>query len=826
MDEPAIHYDPQRALHYASQFSTPRLVGTEEEQAIGRQIAACLEGFGYQVDSLPFSFSDASSLVLAAEIIFIQVLIGITLWLHYLSLPAQSISALFILLLIVFLGPINRLVQVRSLASAPLGLDSSRIGLFARLGKRYQTSNYWAKLRGAAPEPGGAQLILVAHYDTKSQAIPLVVRIALFVIGIGGSAMFAGLVLADPSYLPLSVVAQIVGAISLLAGIPLWFLSQGNASPGAIDDASGVGVVLHLAEALSSHPEVCRQLGLSILITSAEELSTMGSVAFVRQYGPQLRQQAKAGRVYVLNFDGPGVNGKLYWVGKESAGEQTAGPSLLSLARQACKELDLPLGRFTLPGALFDHIPFSDLGLEAGSLIAVGRDSLKVHTPQDTPDRLDVRGFDQAGRVALHMIHRLIGLPGAGQAAPCQDFEKRDIYTHDPVLRFLRDQTQLTPNRALALGLGLGMVDLMIARSYGLWYSRAGIIGALQDPPYLLTIFVILPLFLRTYVWMPDGLACIFQSLPANHLILDRDMPIYRNNVRLMLGRFNHSWFVITLLIAILLEVLVIIGNASYPDTYNTARSARLVLFRIPYGLLGLYAATAVVVRSILNGDWSQLTRDIEPQIHPMHPDMAAGYGAFTHCIINMLGIFVGIATFFFTKALFQPATDRVTFQPVYNSGIIISTILYMIVGFVLFLYIPSGAARRAIRQAKRKQLERLAAEYSAEQQELLEMVQPRPVGIPDVQAVQSMKVQIERLKLLNEAITLVENVPSSPINRKTVQRFGLSYLSIYLSTLVYNFLRAYLSDTTAMQFRALIEQGSLAEILRGFLRILFTGQL
>ena len=79
---------------------------------------------------------------------------------------------------------------------------------------------------------------------------------------------------------------------------------------------------------------------------------------------------------------------------------------------------------------------------------------------------------------------------------------------------------------------------------------------------------------------------------------------------------------------------------------------------------------------------------------------------------------------------------------------------------------------------------------------------------------------------MLNEAISLVENVPSSPINRKTVQRFGLSYLSIYLSTLVYNFLHAYLSDATAMQFKALMEQGPLSEILRGLLRVLFTGQL
>jgi hypothetical protein len=655
MDPRTIAYDPQRALHYASQISTPRLVGTEQEQATGQKIASTLESFGYQVEPQPFHFADASSVVLAVEIIATQVLIGITLWLYSLGSPAQTVSALFLFLLIGLTGPINRAVQESCVTPASDRRGAFWMRLFSRLGKRYQTYNYWAQLSGPVSEPGGTQLILVAHYDSKSQAMPLVVRIALFVIGIGGSALFAALILASSFYPPLAVAAQIVGVLSILAGIPLWFLNQGNASPGAIDDASGVGVVLHLAEALSCHPDVCRQLGLSILITSAEELSTMGAVAFVRQNESQLRQQAKTGRLYVLNFDGPGVDGKLYWVGKEPAGEPAAEPPLIFLARQACKELDLALGRFTLPGALFDHIPFSNLGLDAGSLIAIGRDSIKVHTPQDTPDRLDARGFDQAGKVALQIMSRLVALPGVAQVIPCQEIEKSEIYQTDPILRFLRDQMHLTPNKALASGLGLGIIDLIIAHSDNLWYSRNGIIGALQDPPYLLTIFVILPLFLRTYVWLPDELGHIFQSLPINHLILERDMPTYCNNVRVMLRRFNHSWFVITLLIAILLQVLVVVGNASYPDTYNTTLSARLIFLCIPYGLLGLYAATAVVVRSILNGDWRQLTRDIEPQIHPLHPDMAAGYGAFTHCVINMLGIFVGIATFFFTKALFQP---------------------------------------------------------------------------------------------------------------------------------------------------------------------------
>jgi len=88
----------------------------------------------------------------------------------------------------------------------------------------------------------------------------------------------------------------------------------------------------------------------------------MGAVAFVRQYGPQLRQQAKRAGVRA-KLRWPRGEWQLYWVGKELAGEQAAGPSLF-MARQACRSSKLPLRRFTLPGALCDHIPFSDLGLE------------------------------------------------------------------------------------------------------------------------------------------------------------------------------------------------------------------------------------------------------------------------------------------------------------------------------------------------------------------------------------------------------------------------------------------------------------------------------
>jgi hypothetical protein len=83
---------------------------------------------------------------------------------------------------------------------------------------------------------------------------------------------------------------------------------------------------------------------------------------------------------------------------------------LLDRVQRACAELGLPLKRFGIVGALFDHIPFAQHGFDAISLIAVGGASRFVHTPADAVDQLHVRGFDQAGRVALCVIEQFLAV--------------------------------------------------------------------------------------------------------------------------------------------------------------------------------------------------------------------------------------------------------------------------------------------------------------------------------------------------------------------------------------------------------------------------------
>jgi aminopeptidase YwaD len=183
----------------------------------------------------------------------------------------------------------------------------------------------------------------------------------------------------------------------VLAGLPLVFNGIGNKSPGANDNASGTGVVLQLADVLRSRPKLLAKFNLTILITSAEEMGTMGSLYHVQKHLAALRQSS----VKVLNFDSIGIEGRLALAGAKD--EQ----ALVELAEQAAEQEEIPISKFNLIGALYDHIPFVEQGLEAITFVTVGGAAWSIHTAADTPDKLYWRGFERAGKVALRMIEMM-----------------------------------------------------------------------------------------------------------------------------------------------------------------------------------------------------------------------------------------------------------------------------------------------------------------------------------------------------------------------------------------------------------------------------------
>jgi hypothetical protein len=390
-------FAPEIALDYARTLARPRRVGSGEDEAVAQDITRRLEHCGWTVERQPFQFSGLVNVVVAVEILILLAVVALSS-----RINAGWVPALVILMLIFSTDRIIHAAQARAIAP---GAASRRR---ARFLPQFAAANLVAIPPRSPDNPSLPHLYLVAHYDSKSQFVPIVVRVALFVAAIGGGAAFAGLTLGGLIFPALIPAAEVAGILALVAGVPLAVLllvQVGNASPGAIDNASGVGTVLHLAEVLTAHPDVLNRLRVTILLTSAEEFGLLGAAAYVQQNESRLRRQTEAGGQHISNFDSVGVAGALHYVGAPARSPRR----LVNLIRQACGQLNIPVRKYFLPGALFDHMPFAQHEFDAVSLTAIGPATRHVHTPADSTDKLNVRGFEQAGRVAMRVIEKLAG---------------------------------------------------------------------------------------------------------------------------------------------------------------------------------------------------------------------------------------------------------------------------------------------------------------------------------------------------------------------------------------------------------------------------------
>jgi len=227
---------------------------------------------------------------------------------------------------------------------------------------------------------GTPSVWLVAHLDSKSQTIPMLVRIAssvglqlvsvLVVAAIASAAL--GVTLVPASWLALQLAAGV-------AALPTILCFVRNDSPGAVDNASGVVAALVAA----SQPGAPQDLG--ILITSAEELGLAGA----RAWATDARQGIKA-----INCDTVDDIGG--WRCMYSGHRPTAITTVVARVA-AATGLSVRTGRL-IPGILADNVAFADAGIDAVTLSRGNFSTLaRIHTWRDNSIAQTGRGAAEAG---------------------------------------------------------------------------------------------------------------------------------------------------------------------------------------------------------------------------------------------------------------------------------------------------------------------------------------------------------------------------------------------------------------------------------------------
>jgi hypothetical protein len=277
------------------------------------------------------------------------------------------------------------------------------------------------------------------------------------------------------SFLPvLAVVTLSVALLSLGLGnlwilvaiaavsIPIFaalFISARSkqVSPGADDNASGVAVMLELARVLVA--EHLPDRTVTFIAFSAEEQGLVGARRLVsaKLLAPGTR---------VLNLDGVGVGAQPYIVKGNGLLRRTQTPAAMNqaLAASVTKAgLEPKLWWAALSG--HDHLPLVKNGIEATTLTfdvpdpdklgqriskifklpdARTRGYKYIHDPRDTPDRLEMKTIELAGKIALDFVKTVFGADAKsgtsegqakGSASPSKTSEEHPSDLHPEQLQ-------------------------------------------------------------------------------------------------------------------------------------------------------------------------------------------------------------------------------------------------------------------------------------------------------------------------------------------------------------------------------------------------------
>ncbi len=176
--------------------------------------------------------------------------------------------------------------------------------------------------------------------------------------------------------------------------------NKGKIHPGADDNASGVAVLLELADAISKGPKPDRTI--VFVAFTGEEASRLGSIRYVTGYSTYVARKALA----VINLDTVGRLGrnKLLLLGANSADEWVhifRGAGFIAGVEVEPVPQDLDAS---------DQVSFLEAGVPAVQLTTGPH--LDYHCPTDTADKIDELGLVKVASVAREAAMYLAGREG------------------------------------------------------------------------------------------------------------------------------------------------------------------------------------------------------------------------------------------------------------------------------------------------------------------------------------------------------------------------------------------------------------------------------
>ena len=378
-------YDAKGAYHHITQLAIPRLVGSAGETEVQDYIVEQFTKLGLDVSWEPFVFTKFPAEVLPRILFALFVLIVLSVpWFGERFPTPVCVACVLSLTVAMFFTQWQKRLE----------------GLYD-VGRKHRTENIIAK-NNANRDDNTPTFLFVAHYDSKSQVLPIVVRMVAYGIAIVGLIALTIVMLVKVIaliWLPNYIVWSITG-ITIFCLLLLQINLTENHSPGAFDNASGVGVMLEVARVVMGRGE---KKSITFLATGAEEYGMCGALRYIQAHADEYDRE----NTYVINLDGLGVGNGVNLITRYGIPPTRTTRTLGNLFRTSSEALGIRVSERYLPiGVGLDSIPIASRGFETVTLTArsVGSVALKIHSKQDRIELLNAESLQEVGELIIDVI--------------------------------------------------------------------------------------------------------------------------------------------------------------------------------------------------------------------------------------------------------------------------------------------------------------------------------------------------------------------------------------------------------------------------------------
>lgn len=278
---------------------------------------------------------------------------------------------------------------------------------FITVGRKCETDNIYAKINASGEKHG--DIIFMAHYDSKSQTLSIKVRILLYSLGVlaGILSIVMGIIITIisdilkillPQWNPLALAQFSLILTAVISLLTTLVNRTHNRSPGTLDNATGIVILLALCKELAQNP--LRHYDVHFVFTGAEEFGMIGALMFKKAH------KFDKNKTFVINFDGVGRKNQMLCI-NTAIGllRRSTGRQLNRLIFASGEELGVKIREFNIIiGAGMDHFAFALEGFEATAFLSKVPEA---HTPKDSLEIVDINMVRDAFLLALNVVRKI-----------------------------------------------------------------------------------------------------------------------------------------------------------------------------------------------------------------------------------------------------------------------------------------------------------------------------------------------------------------------------------------------------------------------------------